>query len=97
MPSAMDELGRTVLTEDMTIGSAPLPCLSSAGARAAENVAQPWALHSPTSRPMLGCGRARFFLPWPAAAAQERLQCSPASGHAAVTDSRSGCNERRGP
>jgi hypothetical protein len=60
MPSAMDELGRTVLTEDMTIGSAPLPCLSSAGARAAENVAQPWALHSPTSRPMLGCGRALF-------------------------------------
>ena len=68
MPSAMDELGRTVLTEDMTRGSAPMQCLSSAGARAAASVARPSALPPPTSRPLVGGGGARFVPLWSAAA-----------------------------
>src|SRR5262245_7326065 len=62
MQSAMDEPGRTVFTEDMTIGIAPMQCLSSAGARAAESVAQPYALHTPTPYPMLVCGGARALV-----------------------------------
>ena len=61
MPSAMDEPGRTVCTEALTLGIALMPCLSSAGARAAASVARPSALPPPPSRPMVVCGGRALF------------------------------------